>query len=470
MSQAASDRNLLFGILALQMDFVSRDDLVVAMNAWVLDKQKSLGEILVAQGALTAGDREQQAIDALKRFGDVVSKNPDLKNNPALALLRKELLKEPLGFFKALRDRMQSDRDTRPEALSRLGSAAFDLAILTDEVGDKQVALNAYAESLAIEERLARENPAVTTDQSDLAISHNNIGNLLHNTGRSDAALEAHTKALAIRERLAREHPESPDHACELGGTLNNLALLHIAAKQYDQARTRLREAVAWQKKLAANPRNRTYRQFLRNHLLGLILANQGLGRADEASEAQRELEGLKATDPRFATLDARLAPNSKGEAPKGNAERLALAQRAYETARHALAARLWAEAFDADPKLADDRKEGHRYNAAGAAALAGSGQGNDDPPPDDAAKSRLRAQALGWLKAELATWMTLLETAKAEQRAGVVQTNQHWQQDADLAGVRDSKAIEALPESEREGWRTLWIEVAGALARTEKR
>ena len=35
----SSDRNLLFGILALQMDFVTRDALVAAMNAWVLDKQ-----------------------------------------------------------------------------------------------------------------------------------------------------------------------------------------------------------------------------------------------------------------------------------------------------------------------------------------------------------------------------------------------------------------------------------------------
>src|SRR5262245_60718791 len=50
----AADRNLLFGILALQMDFVSRDQLVTAMNAWVLDKAKPLGQILQDQGALSA--------------------------------------------------------------------------------------------------------------------------------------------------------------------------------------------------------------------------------------------------------------------------------------------------------------------------------------------------------------------------------------------------------------------------------
>jgi eukaryotic-like serine/threonine-protein kinase len=38
MSQADTDRNLLFGILALQMDFISRDALIAAMNAWVIQK------------------------------------------------------------------------------------------------------------------------------------------------------------------------------------------------------------------------------------------------------------------------------------------------------------------------------------------------------------------------------------------------------------------------------------------------
>jgi formylglycine-generating enzyme required for sulfatase activity/tRNA A-37 threonylcarbamoyl transferase component Bud32 len=59
----AADRNLLFGILALQMDFVSRDALIAAMNAWVLDKAKPLGQILCDQGALPVEQRT--LLDAL---------------------------------------------------------------------------------------------------------------------------------------------------------------------------------------------------------------------------------------------------------------------------------------------------------------------------------------------------------------------------------------------------------------------
>jgi WD40 repeat protein/tetratricopeptide (TPR) repeat protein/tRNA A-37 threonylcarbamoyl transferase component Bud32 len=56
MGKVESDRNLLFGILALQMDFIVRDDLIAGMNAWVLDKEKTLGQILVAQGVLDPRD------------------------------------------------------------------------------------------------------------------------------------------------------------------------------------------------------------------------------------------------------------------------------------------------------------------------------------------------------------------------------------------------------------------------------
>jgi hypothetical protein len=57
LSQTATDRNLLLGIRALQMDFISRDALISGMNAWLLEKHRSLDDILEAQGALERTDR-----------------------------------------------------------------------------------------------------------------------------------------------------------------------------------------------------------------------------------------------------------------------------------------------------------------------------------------------------------------------------------------------------------------------------
>jgi hypothetical protein len=69
----AADRNLLFGILALQMDFIGREALVQAMHAWVLDKGKSLERILEERGALSAEHRqllEPLVAAHLKKHGD----------------------------------------------------------------------------------------------------------------------------------------------------------------------------------------------------------------------------------------------------------------------------------------------------------------------------------------------------------------------------------------------------------------
>ena len=47
---------------------------------------------------------------------------------------------------------------------------------------------------------------------------------------------------------------------------------------------------------------------------------------------------------------------------PADNDDRLTLARIAYDSKRFATAARLWAEALEFDPKLAEDRKELYRY------------------------------------------------------------------------------------------------------------
>jgi hypothetical protein len=62
-ARPSADLNLLFGVLALQMDFVSRDDLITAMNAWVLAKERPLGQVLAEMGALR--DDERDLLNAL---------------------------------------------------------------------------------------------------------------------------------------------------------------------------------------------------------------------------------------------------------------------------------------------------------------------------------------------------------------------------------------------------------------------
>ncbi|HEX4619996.1 MAG TPA: hypothetical protein VH208_00385, partial [Myxococcaceae bacterium] len=52
-----TSRSLLFGLLALQNNFIDRDALLAALNSWVADRSRSPGQILLEHGALSPGRR-----------------------------------------------------------------------------------------------------------------------------------------------------------------------------------------------------------------------------------------------------------------------------------------------------------------------------------------------------------------------------------------------------------------------------
>jgi hypothetical protein len=172
-----------------------------------------------------------------------------------------------------------------------------------------------------------------------------------------------------------------------------------------------------------------------------------------------------------MARLQSRLPALLEGkEQPKDAAERLALAglcQR-LDKQLYAAAARWYAEAFAAQPSLADDLSTTSRYDAACVAALAGCGQGKDAARLDDTERGRLRRQALDWLQADLLAWRRLLdkEPDKAGRAAG--QMLQHWLEDTDFNGVRGAAALAKLPQAERPSWQQLWADVADTLARSQ--
>ena len=87
---AKTGENLLFGMLALQTNFINRAALVAAFDAWVNDKSRSLGTILVDQGAIDSarydllnalvhehiklhGDDPEQSLAALSSVEGIVA-------------------------------------------------------------------------------------------------------------------------------------------------------------------------------------------------------------------------------------------------------------------------------------------------------------------------------------------------------------------------------------------------------------
>ncbi len=209
-------------------------------------KNRELGR----QGLRTE-QREALAIDAVRKFRDVVQANANLKNRPELASLRTTLLKEPMEFFAKLRDQLQADRDTRTEALAQLASANLDLAATAREIGSMADALRSCSESVAILERLARDHPAVSQFQNDLATARHKLGYLQSASGLFREALESYRSALAIRERLAALNSSSTVFQRNLAQSHNNIGNLLSETGRLTEALESYRQALRIRDRLA---------------------------------------------------------------------------------------------------------------------------------------------------------------------------------------------------------------------------
>jgi tetratricopeptide (TPR) repeat protein len=170
----------------------------------------------------------------------------------------------------------------------------------------------------------------------------------------------------------------------------------------------------------------------------------------------------------RLRALEGRLPAVVQGKDKPAATDFLDLAELCFLRKHYATAARLYAEALVARPELAEDLRAGHRFNAACAAALAGGGQGDDAAGLREPERKGLRKQAREWLRLDLAAWARKVQAGKAGDRVQAQKTLSPWQDDPDLAGLRESDRLERLPPAERQECQALWQEVAALLRRTQ--
>jgi tetratricopeptide (TPR) repeat protein len=427
----------------------------------------NLGVALGYQGRLT--EAEQAYRDAIRLKPDLV----EAHNSLGIAL---GLQGRPMEAEQAGRDAIRLNPNHaaahnivgaamngqgRYEEAEQFSRAAIKLK------PDYAEAYNSLGVALSRQGRLTEAEQALRDSvrfKPDYAEGHNNLGNALKAKGQLDAAIAEFREAIRLR-------PDNPEAHYNFGNTLAGKGRLDEAVAEFRQA-LRLKEGYA------------------ESHCnLGHTLRQQGEFR--EALEALRRGHELGSKNPRWpypsdqwvrqcerlVELDGQLPGMLAGKStPASPGERIELARLCSLKRLHRAAACFYKEAFDAEPKLANDvggahssTATCHRYNAACAAALAGCGQGKDAVDLDDAERARWRRQALGWLRLDLAWWDKALEGGKARSRAPVRSEMQHWRNDIDFAGVRGNDALARLPAEERKEWERFWAEVDALLRRASE-
>jgi len=367
------------------------------------------------------------AIAAYRKTVELDPKDPIAHNNLGVALCDKKQVDAAVAAFR-----------TAIELDPNMLLAHFNLGRALREKNELQAAIVEFRKALELDPGYA---PALNslglalhdTNQLDAAIAayrkgieidassaslHYNLGNALYDKNHPDAAVVAYRKAIELQ-------PTYPEAFCNLGRALRMQSHFVEALTAYRRGHEQGSKQPGWRYPSAA---------------------------------------WIRETE-RLAVLDEKLLQFQAGEyQPRDNDERLGLASVCHFKHLYRAAAGLFAEAFAAAPTLADDSKAGNRYNAACAAVRAAAGEGKDAAKLDDKERSRLCAQGLEWLRADLNLLSQRLEGGKPEDRQMTQAKLQHWQRDTDFATVRDPEALRKLPADEQTMWRKLWDDVAELL------
>lgn len=362
--------------------------------------------------------------EAIAAFGQALRVKPDLTLahvNLGVAYQRKD---DPARAAEAYRKAVRLEP----------GNADYHyrLADALRQSGDARSAIAEYREAIKLRVKFIE--------------AYTNLGGLLSEMGDNDEAVTVLRKAVDLA-------PRHVNALCNLGNALRDKGDLDGSIPVYRRA-------------IAAQPDS-----ALAHCLLGEAFQFQGhfpdalamfrrgheLGQRDPhwrypSARVLRECEHL-------AALDRKLPALLAGKPlPVDAADRIEFANLCWQCKQqHVAAARLFAEAFAAEPSLAEDLKKGYRLGAARAAAAAAAGEGRDSAGLDDKERARWRKQAVAWLRADLKAWSRQLQRGSPADRAAARQALHQWR-GPQLSSLREA-AINRLPKDEQEVCRKLWAD-----------
>jgi tetratricopeptide (TPR) repeat protein len=167
---------------------------------------------------------------------------------------------------------------------------------LLSQTGKPAEALQSHQKALAVRQKLADANPAVTKFQRSLSQSHNLIGRLLARQERFTEAFPAIDAGLAIRQKLASADPKNTEYSTDLGYSHAYRGWALVRSGQQSQAAADLRQAVElWAKAKAPNTETR----FERTRALALLAGlaedgNSGVTTAEATAFADQAVAALR--------------------------------------------------------------------------------------------------------------------------------------------------------------------------------
>jgi tetratricopeptide (TPR) repeat protein len=193
----------------------------------------------------------------------------------------------------------------RPTSQAELARSYLNRGTILRAKGLPKDAEQNYDQAIQRYARLKDRYPGRPDYRFELALCHNNLGNLLQRVkGRQQDAEAAHARALALLGPLTVSYPGRPRYREELANTHNSMGAIQYATKKWPDAERSWQEALELFSKLVLQaPTVADYR-----YRTGLVLGNLGLLQRKQGNPAAAR----KHLDRAVVELQAALKLNSQ--------------------------------------------------------------------------------------------------------------------------------------------------------------
>jgi superkiller protein 3 len=484
--------------LGTALENLDRIEEAIASHRRALELEPKLVKAHLGLGnALIEGGQHDEGIESYRRAIEIAPGYADAHNNLGAAFLDLGRLDEAVESCRRAVELAPKD-----------AIAHLNLGVTLVGQNKPADAVPSFRNAIALDAKLARAHSFLGVSLNDLTqhdeaeachrravelapqdgLVQYNLGLGLMHMNRVDEAIAGFRLAIELDPHNADVHSGLGVALARQGKFDEAIASLHAAIEHDPELATAHRNLGDvhlrrrdWGAAIASYWRASELDPVLADAWFGL---GQGLGQQDHLDEAMTHLRHAESLYAQADSAEARdhlptvrttiaqierrmiwiqsLPALARGEREAAYAgEFVAAAELLNRRGDYVLAASTYGRAFAAYPSLRVTWP--HPYNAACAAALAGSGKG-DGAGLDGERRAALRQQALTGLVAEVARCREHL-AAGGEDGDTARRQLVHSLQDPDFAGVRGDEALAALPAAEAEAWRALWQDVAAALA-----
>ncbi|MFM7161610.1 MAG: hypothetical protein ACKO3P_14745, partial [Planctomycetaceae bacterium] len=245
---------------------------------------------------------EALAVQAVDEFRQAVLGHPELTRSAELLTLRKELLSQPLEFYRQLRERLLALPEPSLETLWKLRDATSQLAVLQAQVGDPTEAIGLHESVLELADRALASPGAKAPEVRQLwgkarVVAHLGIATTLAPTEDKVRELREYELALAAVEPLRRESPDDHQLRVQQASAHSGAAAVLAPRGRWKEAQSHFEQAAELHREnIRLHPEDAESRRNLARSQHNYAMLLERLQKNAAADEARQEAESLFAS------------------------------------------------------------------------------------------------------------------------------------------------------------------------------